>query len=207
MQPAQAVTVGSNFDVETELLGLQVGNLLAVNLTLDQSGDALTAADPDVALAVAGVSLDLPILGETSVNLGILGVEWVDQNTFDLVFGLEGISLLGGLVELSLSVVPTVNWVLSDLVFDDPTAIITGVTQVNNGGIIVNPGGISWTDNSIAITTNSLINAGLNFDARSRFTMTTASPPAPVPLPAAGILLIGALGGLGAVRARRNRAC
>ena len=203
--PANATIAGDTFTVDTQIIGLQLAGQPLVDVSVQQSGVALSAPNPDVVLAQ--VAADLTVL---SIDLGVLGVEWIDDDTFDLVMGLEALLDLGLVqVPVALNVVPTINWVLSDLDFGPPQMKITSVVQVDQDFDELIGSGISFTDDSISIATNSLvaagaaINGGNSLDATVRFDVTTEV----VPLPGSiWMMAAGGLGAMGYLGRKRKRA-
>lgn len=187
---AYATIAGDTFTAKTQVIGLSLVGQPLLDITIQNSGQALSPADPDVALVQANV-----LTSALQLDLGILGVEWIDDDTFDLVFGLETVIDLGLVrVPIAINVVPTINWTLSDLDFT-PAQKIVNVTQVDQDFAELVGSAISWTDNSIQIATNSLlaagaaINGGNNLDARVTFDIETSAIPVP-----ASIWMMGATG-------------
>lgn len=199
------VIASSVFDVDTQILGLELlGGDVIVDITTTQSGSALSPADPDAVLAQVATNVD--VLGQTGVDLdlGVLGVEWVSDDTFDIVFGLSdtSVDVLGVATPVPLSLVPTIDWDVYNLDLA-PNEIIANVLQIDTGGIDIVPGGVSWTANSVSITTDALAVVGLGFDARSRFQIETTTTA--VPVPASAMALATGLAAMGAMRVRRKR--
>lgn len=203
--PANATILGDTFTVDTQIIGLSLVGQPLVDVSVQQSGQALSAADPDVVLAQVSSALEI-----LNIDLGVLGVEWVDEDTFDLVMGLEAVLDLGLVqVPVALNVVPTINWVLSDLDFGPPQMKITSVVQVDQDFDELIGSGISFTDDTITIATNSLVAAGLainggnSLDASVRFDITTEA----VPLPGSMWMMVaGGLGAAGYLGRKRKRA-
>ncbi len=177
---AYATIAGDTFNVETQIIGLDLVGQDLLDITVQNSGQALSGADPDVSLAQAN-----PLTDALQLDLGVLGVEWVDDDTFDLVFGLEAQVDLGFVqLPVALNAVPLITWTLSDLNFD-PTQKIVGVIQVDQDFAELLGAAVSWTHDSIQIVTNSLaatgaaINGGTGLDARVTFDIETTAIPVP----------------------------
>lgn len=200
------VVSGTSFDVDTQILGLELlAGTVSVDITTGNTGNVLSAADPDASLAQVALDVDLLSLVGVNLDLGILGVEWVNDTTFDLIFGLSDTSVevasIPPLPPLSvpvpISLVPTIDWDVYNLELG-PKEYITDVVQLS--GLPTIPGGISWTDNSVSVTTDALVVAGLGSEGFSRFQIVTA-----VPVPATGLMLVGGLAAVGALARKKAK--
>lgn len=203
-----AVLDGSSFTTKAEILGTAEINLpgflpdiiddLSVSLT--QGGTVDYGVDNPADSQLAFVGLDL---GLASVDLGVLGVDWITDTTFDLVFDLSAtLDVLGISTTLPLGFDGTIDW---DITSIDLGAgeYINGVTQINGPNT---SSLITWTNNSIQIDSATVL--GLDFSGtRQRFELTTGIDDiTPVPLPAALPMLLVGMGGLAFVSRRRKGA-
>lgn len=232
--PAGAATLNDPFTFEAEIIGLDLGPITLddgiTNLgTVDIPAFSATVTAGDTGVATAGedtppdaffgaAAADFEVLDPLvtgNADLGLLGVDWIDDVTFDLVFDLNAVVSTEGLVvlnavDVNLTLVPTVNWTLSDI--GDGFTIITSVTPVidENNPLLLpfapDPSDISHTDDSISISYDNTVGTGLSgqinggdLETRARFQITTQE----VPLPASFWFLLTGFGGLALLRRRR----
>ncbi|WOI55663.1 VPLPA-CTERM sorting domain-containing protein [Palleronia sp. LCG004] len=196
---ANAATM-DEFRAETEILNLGLGSYDLLTVSATQTGIRNGPADPDIALAQVAADIDLG-LATAQVDLGVLGVEWLSDTLFRLIFDLEtNVSILGADIPIEVTAVPTINWKLSNLDFDNP---VTGVTQVSGIGA----DRISFSQRTIDIDYDNLVGVGATLfgqEADAVFQVEQGEIGA-VPLPAGGALLLTGFGAFGAIRRLKRR--
>jgi len=209
---AHAATVanGSSFETSAEILNLdELSPLLPVSVSVTNSGTVnypdSSADELDSSLAFADIDLAVGSLVVGNVTLGVLGVNWLSSDTFELVFDLNPSITVGSLLSLDLSAGfdGTVDWAITGLDLDSAIASVTQIAGPDTGAVI------GFTDDSITIASDVLLGLDLS-STRQTYQITTVNDvTAPVPLPAPALLMlggIGAIGGLGALRRRRRPA-
>ncbi|GMG83604.1 hypothetical protein LNKW23_28170 [Paralimibaculum aggregatum] len=229
---ASGAVIGESFDFSGEILGLDISVLPVIGLPLPSldidatvgvggSGTATAGVDDPADAEFAFVAVSAPLLGFplAEVSLGVIGVDWIDADSFDLVFDLTTtVSALGlDIASVSVTAVETINWTISNI--GDGTMPIESI--VFNGAASsalltgTSPDTLEITDGGFGldIAYNNLIAAGVGIDifdqpqpVRARFDITTGTLDSDVPLPAAFWMMLAGVGGLGALRARRRAA-
>ncbi|WP_108260483.1 VPLPA-CTERM sorting domain-containing protein [Mangrovicoccus ximenensis] len=221
------VSLLNNGALNTLLLGLGYAiNDLAVSPVTTNTGVVTFGEDSFPDSGLISLSLDLAsgcitalicLGGGETVNLGTVGVDWIDGNTFDLVFdaqldplqSLLGIDL-GPLLSLNLS--GTFDWTISSIDLE-PGEGITGISYAD-GQLLPDPyaGNIEFRrmpdlSSRIIMESNQLVGVSLGLLSdvtRLRYEIETG-PVTSVPLPASAWMLLSGAGLLGAARLRGRR--
>ncbi|MBE3636946.1 hypothetical protein [Mangrovicoccus algicola] len=205
------VVDGSGFSAYSELIGLNellpglpvsVGVTNGGTVNYPNSGEVF-----DLGMAYTILDVDVAGLLTTDIVLGVLGVDWISADTFELVFDITPaitVDLPFPAADLNIPLSAgfdgTADWLIGGLDLQGGE-VITGVSQIAG---IDTGNTISWTDNSISIVSDNLL--GIDLVGQRQTFQLTSAPVAPIPLPASAWLLMSGAGLMGALRlARRGR--
>ncbi len=171
--------------VNAKFAGLAAAAVIASGMAATSAG-AVTVTSNNGSYNVPGD--DTQFIGDVKDASGGAGTYKVTFNAAGAGSGTAKVTI--GEIVASTFADLTMSWVGADSSVLETTAVTPVVTNLST--FFLDPGSLSqslvfsWTD--------SLVNAGFDFEVEV----------SPIPLPAAGLMLLTAIGGLGAIRSRRK---